>query len=85
MVSRAPGRDVVKRKDRLLRGCVEAAIEFGLERDALARFLPVANETELAAREQEALDEALETFKNNTRRYEQGASGCECYRSSGVE
>lgn len=48
-----------------------AAIEFGFERDALAQFLPKANETELALKDHKALDEALGAFRSNARRYEQ--------------
>lgn len=50
---------------------MEGAIAFGLERDSLARFLPVANvTTELAlTKEQEALNEALDALRRNSRRY----------------
>ncbi|CAM9369282.1 unnamed protein product, partial [Sphacelaria rigidula] len=49
-------RDISRRKDAALRGFVERAVDFGLERDTLARFLPAANATELAAKQM--LDDA---------------------------
>lgn len=64
------GRDIARRKDGVLRSCVEGAIAFGLERDTLAKFLPVANETELALKEQEVIDEALEALRSSARRYD---------------
>lgn len=56
-------RDMSRRKDAALEDFVGRAVAFGLERDALARFLPVVNATELAA--EEMLEEAL---KANARR-----------------
>lgn len=63
-------RDVARKKDSFVRSCAEAAIAFGLERDSLARFIPVANATEMAlTKEQEVLNEALEALRRNSRRY----------------
>lgn len=53
---RSYSRDISRRKDAALRGFVERAVDFGLERDTLARFLPAANATELAAKQM--LDDA---------------------------
>ncbi|CAN0142732.1 unnamed protein product, partial [Ectocarpus fasciculatus] len=62
-------RDLAKRKDSVVRSLAEGAIAFGIERDSLTKFLPVANVTEMAlTKEQEALDEALEALRRNSRR-----------------
>lgn len=52
----------------MVRSCVEGVVAFGVERDTLARFIAVANETEIASREREALEEAMETLRRNARR-----------------
>lgn len=63
-------RDLARRKDSVVRSLAEGAIAFGLERDSLMQFLPVSNVTEMAlTKEQEALDEALEALRRNSRRY----------------
>ncbi|CBJ25706.1 conserved unknown protein [Ectocarpus siliculosus] len=62
-------RDLARRKDSVVRSLAEGAIAFGLERDSLTQFLPVSNVTEMAlTKEQEALDEALEALRRNSRR-----------------
>ena len=53
-----------------MRSCVEGVVAFGVERDTLARFIAAANETEIASREREALDEAMEALRRKARRWE---------------
>lgn len=52
-----------------MRSCVEGIVAFGVERDTLARFIAVANETEIASREREALEDAMEALRRKARRW----------------
>ncbi|CAM9237220.1 unnamed protein product, partial [Laminaria digitata] len=61
-------RDVDRRREGIVRSCVEGVVAFGVERDTLARFVAVANETEIASREREAVEEAMEALRRNARR-----------------
>lgn len=62
-------RDVDRRRDGIVRSCVEGIVAFGVERDTLARFIAVANETEIASREREALEDAMEALRRKARRW----------------
>lgn len=63
-------RDVDRRRKGIVRSCVEGVVAFGVERDTLARFIAVANETDIASREREAVEEAMEALRRNARRWE---------------
>ena len=62
-------RDIDRRRASMVRSWVEGVVAFGVERETLARFIAVANETEIASREREALEEAMETLRRSARRW----------------